>query len=155
MKKPLILTAGLSLLLVFSSLASGAEEEQVVIDDLTIPQLRAEIEKIQNEFYRVFNSMNEDDNFDIICHKYTETGTNISDRACEPRFMIDRRGENAKNYQAGIDDLLTPDMLVAELQPEFAKLTEKMNEVARQSDYFRELNQILGMLRARMDELKN
>jgi hypothetical protein len=155
MKKPVLLITSLSILASLAGSTWAAEQEQVVIDDLTAPQLRAEIEKIQSEFYRVFNSLNEDDDYDIICQKYTETGTNISDRACEPRFMIDRRGENAKNYQAGLDDLLTPEMLVAELQSEFELLTEKMNEVARQSDYFRELNQILGMLRARLAELTN
>lgn len=144
----LCLVAGLSRPLL------GAEEEQIVIEDLSLTELRAEIEKIQNEMYRVFNQLNEDDDYDIVCHSYTPTGSNITQRACEPQFMIERRGRNASDYQSGTDDLLTSEGLMAELQPEFNQLTEKMNAVAAESRYFVELNQILGMLRQRLQEIE-
>lgn len=133
---------------------ADADQEQIVIDDLSKPELRAEIEKIQDEFYRVFNSSNADDEFDIICHDYTATGTNIPERACEPQFMIKRRGQNAKEYQDGIDELLSQSALLDELSVPLAQLTEKMNAIAAENEYFRELNQILQMLRARMSELE-
>lgn len=131
-----------------------AADEPIVIDDLTLPQLRAEIEKIQGEFYRVFNAANDDDDFDIICHDFTATGTNIPERACEPQFMIQRRAQNAKDYQDGFDELLSQAALLAELQPSFALLTEKLNAVASDSQYFRELRQILQMLQERLAELQ-
>lgn len=134
--------------------AGDAEQGQIVIDDLSRPELRAEIQKIQNEFYRVFNASNADDDFDIICHQYTRTGTNIPEEACEPNFMIKRRAQNAKDYQAGLDELLSSAALQTELQSSFALLTEKMNAFARENEYFRELNQILQMLRARLAELE-
>ena len=46
-----------------------ADEDQIVIEDLSRAQLRAEIDKIQKEFYRVFNAANDDDKLDIICHR--------------------------------------------------------------------------------------
>lgn len=131
----------------------AAEEEQIVIEDLSVPQLRSEIEKIQDEYYKVFNRLNEDDDFDIVCQKFTPTGSNIPQTGCEPTFVTKRRGENASDYRAGSDDLLTNDALIRELQPEFERLTQKMNEIATGNDYFKELGQILQMLRGRLNEL--
>ena len=133
---------------------NDADQGQIVIDDLSRSELRAEIEKIQNEFYRVFNASNDDDDFDIVCQSFTQTGTNISERACEPKFVTDRRGQNAKDYQDGFDELLSQEALLDELEPSFAQLTAKMNALASESEYFRELNQILQMLRSRLNELE-
>lgn len=153
MKRLMMLMAGTLLLAALARPGYGADDGQIVIEDLSIPQLRAEIEKIQNEIYRVFNAQNTNDDFDIVCHAYVPTGSNISQEACEPQFVIDRRGENAKDYREGTDDLLSQQGLIAELQPEFQELTDRMNAVAKDSQYFRELNQIVGMLRERLQEL--
>ncbi len=131
----------------------GAEEEQVVIEDLTAPQLRAEIEKIQTEFYRVFNTLNENDEFDVVCQKFTPTGTNIPQLGCEPNFVSKRRGDNANDYRLGADELINNEALIKELQPEFEQLTAMMNEIAGKNEYFKELGEILQMLRARLSEI--
>lgn len=140
-------------MLLASMQVHAAEEEQIVIEDLTVPQLRAEIEKIQDEYYAVFNRLNENDDFDIVCQKFTPTGTNIPQVGCEPVFVTKRRSESANNYRTGGDDLLTNDALIKELQPEFEKLTAMMNEVSTSNQYFRELSEILQMLRGRLNEL--
>ncbi len=137
-----------------SSMVYAAEEEQVVIEDLTMAQLRAEIEKIQTEFYRVFNTLNEDDEFDVVCQKFTPTGSNIPQVGCEPNFVSKRRGANANEYRLGTDELIGNDALVKELQPEFEQLTAKINEIAGQNEYFKELGEILQMLRGRLNELR-
>jgi hypothetical protein len=131
----------------------AAEEEQIVIEDLTVPQLRAEIEKIQDEYYAVFNRVNEDDDFDIVCQKFTPTGTNIPQVGCEPTFVTKRRSESANDYRTGGDDLLSNEALIKELQPEFEKLTSMLNDLAASNQYFRELSEILQMLRGRLAEL--
>ncbi len=136
-----------------SSMVYAAEEEQVVIEDLTVPQLRAEIEKIQTEFYRVFNTLNEDDEFDVVCQKFTPTGSNIPQVGCEPNFVTNRRGANANDYRLGTDELISNDALIKELQPEFEQLTAMMNEFAGTNEYFKELGEILQMLRGRLNEL--
>jgi len=140
-------------MLLASVQVQAAEEEQIVIEDLTVPQLRAEIEKIQDEYYAVFNRLNADDDFDIVCQKFTPTGTNIPQVGSEPTFVTKRRGESANNYRTGGDDLLTNDALIKELQPEFEKLTAMLNELATSNQYFRELSEILQMLRGRLAEL--
>lgn len=130
-----------------------AAEEQIVIEDLTPRQLRAEIEKIQHEVYRVFNASNSDDKLDIICHDYRPTGSNIKEEACEPQFVINKRADNASDAQRGLDVLLEPNALRNILGPEFEALTEAMNAVAKESQYFRELSSILAVLRERLEEI--
>ena len=132
---------------------NAAEEAQVVIEDLTVPQLRAEIEKIQTEFYRVFNTLNENDEFDVVCQKFTPTGSNIPQVGCEPNFLSKRRGANANEYRLGTDELIGNDALIKELQPEFEQLTALMNELSAKNQYLKELGAILQMLRGRLDEI--
>ena len=132
---------------------NAAEEAQVVIEDLTVPQLRAEIEKIQTEFYRVFNTLNENDEFDVVCQKFTPTGSNIPQVGCEPNFLSKRRGANANEYRLGTDELIGNDALIKELQPEFEQLTALMNEISAKNQYLKELGAILQMLRGRLDEI--
>ena len=132
---------------------NAAEEAQVVIEDLTVPQLRAEIEKIQTEFYRVFNTLNENDEFDVVCQKFTPTGSNIPQVGCEPNFLSKRRGANANEYRLGTDELIGNDALIKELQPEFEQLTASMNEISAKNQYLKELGAILQMLRGRLDEI--
>jgi septation ring formation regulator EzrA len=132
---------------------NAAAEAQVVIEDLTVPQLRAEIEKIQTEFYRVFNTLNENDEFDVVCQKFTPTGSNIPQIGCEPNFLSKRRGANANEYRLGTDELIGNAALIKELQPEFEQLTASMNEISTKNQYFKELGEILRMLRGRLNEI--
>ena len=142
-----------TILLTFQLGTATAEEEQIVIEDLSRAELRAQIERIQNEFYRGFNTLNEDDNLDIVCHSYKPTGSNINEEACEPQFVIDRRAENASDARRNLDVLLTPQSLQSDLAAEYEQLTAAMNAVSAESDYFKELNLILGVLRERLEEI--
>lgn len=133
--------------------SSFAAEEPIIIEDLSISELRAEIEKVQNEFFRVFNISNTDDSLDIVCHSYTPTMSHIRQEACEPRFLITARAKNADDWQNQLDELLTPEQLRADAQQDFERLTRAMNEIMGINDYLRELNSVLTMLRERLQEL--
>lgn len=140
-----------ALLLALASTQTLAAEGQIVIEDLTPSQLRAEIKKIETEFYRVFNTSTEDKELAIICYKYTPTGSNIREEACEPQFLIDKRGANVNDQRFGNDVLLTPQDLRTALSAEYAELTAAMTKLSAESEYFRELNGILGALRAELE----
>lgn len=136
-------------------LATGqvySAEGQIVIEDLTPSQLRAEIKKIETEFYRVYNDSIEDEKLKIVCYDFVPTGSNIKKETCEPQFLVDRRAKNTADSRFGLDVLYSADSLRSELAPEFAALTESMMELAEESEYFRELDSILAALR---DELES
>ena len=135
--------------------AAHADEEQIVIEDLSRAQLRAEIEKIQHEVYRVFNAANDNDELDIVCHDYVPTGSNIREEACEPQFVIDKRAENVADSRFFTDVLLNPAELQSILGVQFQVLTAAMNAVAAENRYYSELNAILKVLRERLEEFSN
>jgi hypothetical protein len=135
------------LLLALPSTQTLAAEGQIVMEDLTPSQLRGEIKKIETEFYRIFNRSIEDENLAIVCYTYTPTGSNIKAEACEPQFVIDKRGNNANDARLGYDLLLTPTDLQSVLAAEYVALSAAMSELSEQSEYFRELNGILSALR--------
>lgn len=136
-----------AVLLAMASTQTLAAEGQIVMEDLTPSQLRSEIKKIETEFYRVFNSSIDDKDLAIICRRYTPTGSNIKEEACEPQFLIDKRGDNANDYRLGYDTLITPEGLSSVLSAEYVALTAAMTKLSTESNYFRELNEILNALR--------
>jgi hypothetical protein len=140
-----------ALLLAIPPTQTLAAEGQIVMEDLTPSQLRGEIKKIETEFYRVFNGSIEDKNLAIICYDYTPTGSNIKEEACEPQFVMDKRGDNANDARLGYDLLLTPTDLQSVLAAKYAALTTAMSEVSKGSEYFRELDGILGALREELE----
>ena len=152
MKRLLAVTCCLFLLPFATVLQAG--DDPIDIDAMSVPELRGEIEKIGKEIYRVFNARTEDESLHIICSRYTPTGSNISEEACEPNFLTAARANNAKGYQDGTDELLDTDGLVAEMSTDFDRFNSAMEALAEEYDYFRELNIILGVLRERMDELR-
>ncbi len=155
MKNLAMLASLCSVLGCFSGFSTAAEQDQIVIEDLTPAQLREQIEIVQAEFYRVFNAMNDDDDFDIICNRYMPTGSNIHRDACEPKFVIDKRADNVNQSRFGNDILMDHDALMASLRTQFEELTRKMNAIAAESQYFSELNRVLSMLNDRLDEISN
>ncbi len=131
-----------------------AQEEQIVIEDLSRAELRSEIAKIENEYYRVFNASTDDVDLKVECYDYTPTGSHIKQRACEPKFLRDARNANVRAWQNQVDELASNQELQSQLTPEFDMLTTAMNALLLDDQYFRELNAILRMLRERQQELE-
>jgi len=128
-------------------------EDAIVIEDLSRAELNAEIEKVENEYYRVFNAAIEEDALKVSCSWRAPTGTRIKQRACEPKFMIDRRNENVRDWQNETDALMSREELSDLLRDEFEELAAAMNVVMQENQYFRELYGVLTMLRGRLQEL--
>lgn len=139
-------------LLTASSTQTLAAEGQIVIEDLTPSQLRAEIKKIETEFYRVFNESVEDEKLMIVCYDTVPTGSHRKVETCEPQFAIDKRAENANDTRFGNTVLYSQQAMNRDLATEYEALTAAMSKLAAASEYFRELDGILGALR---DELES
>lgn len=152
--KLLIKNTAVNLLIAMAVLVATQASAQIVIEDLSRSELKAEIEKIENEFYRVYNATVENKRFKIECRMETPTNSHISVRICEPGFLTTMRNRNVQNFQNGADILLSPQALRANLQAEFEELTAAMIALLEENEYFRELDGILGMLRGRMQELE-
>jgi hypothetical protein len=152
MHKPILVLLSTLLLPLLSTLTNAAEE-QIFIDDLTPPQLRNQIDKIQKEIYKVFNASTENDQFKIVCHDYSPIGSSIKREVCEPQFTISTRTANSRSARRGANPLLTPRQLQGVLADEYRILSEAMAALREKNEYYDELNTIAGVLNARLEEI--
>lgn len=69
------------------------------------PQLKRAFKKQQMAFIELYNSVNTDAQFDVICKWRKFTGSQIARKLCEPRYMIDFRALTVQTWstQPGID----------------------------------------------------
>jgi hypothetical protein len=62
--------------------------EELIVRGRTIQQLRLEIEKLEDAVYERFNELNSNDDFDIFCYEQAQTGSNVPQRTCIPKFAL-------------------------------------------------------------------
>ena len=130
-----------------------AQDDPIVIDDLSLSELNDQIERVEDEFYRVFNLSVEEEHLKVECADWTPTGTHIAQRACQPHFLTQARNQNLRDWNNQMDVIASPEQLRVRLAAEFEELTAAINEVLEENQYFRELNAILRMLRERTQEI--
>lgn len=149
------------LLLPFSTLpwlavsAQDDDGEVIVIAELNRAEVNQFIEEAEDQFYAIFNANVDDEDYRITCRRETPTGSNISVRVCEPKFMIDARAENANTigFNAGV---VEPEQAIrSALQPEYELLQEKMEAMTQSNPEFAQIASILSQLRARRAQLQN
>ena len=137
----------------FTTLIS-AQEQPIVIDDLSLSELNDQIERVEDEFYRVFNLSIEEEHLKVECDDWTPTGTHIAQRACQPFFLTHARNQNLRDWNNQMDVIASPEQLRVRLAAEFEELTAAINSVLEENQYLRELNAILRMLRDRSQEIE-
>ena len=91
--------AGLLILVMLLPYAAAQEAENgevdETIDEITVmgarslAMMRAEVIKAEDAIYEVFNELNDDDGYDIICKKETRIGSQIPERVCLARMYRD------------------------------------------------------------------
>lgn len=75
-------------------------EEVVVIGRETLNSLREELRQAQDHVYDLFNTLNDDDEYDIHCHMETRTGTHISRRVCKANYVDEATSIQGEAYIA-------------------------------------------------------
>lgn len=72
-------------------------EEIVVYGEKSLPNLRREVYRKEENFFAVFSSLNDDDEYDISCFYEVPSFTHIRRHVCRANFVI-----NATSAQAAI-----------------------------------------------------
>lgn len=133
---------------------AAAEDQVVVIQDLSRSELRKEIVLIEQELYQMFNDNNSAVELEIKCEVLTRTGSHIPAQACEPKFMRDARAQNAADSQFGIQTLIQDSKLRQYYAGDYEKLTLAMEDLAKVNGNFSQLVMILNKLNARLAQLE-
>jgi len=72
-------------------------DEVTVVGARSLANLRLEVVRAEDNLYAIFNSLNDDDRYDIICKKETRIGSQIPHRVCLARLFRDAMPEAAED----------------------------------------------------------
>ena len=116
-------------------------EEVVVTAPRTLSAMRAEIDAVQNRAFALFNELNVDNDYDIVCRRETPTGSHIPVRVCRPRYVDRLEAEATQDFLAG-DGFFDPggDIMYHEdiLKQKLARMVEEHPEFhAALEEYYR------------------
>lgn len=117
-----LIAASLLALLLSSATARQAESERAdngqdaavepdaeIIDEVTVlgvrelAHLRAEVIRAEDVVYDLYNDLNEDDKYDIVCKKETRIGSQIPRRICQARLFRDAVADATEDIEGGED----------------------------------------------------
>lgn len=98
--RPIVTKFGLSLITLMllpcvSAQESKDEDVDDTIDEITVmgarslAMMRAEVIEAEDVIYELFNELNDDNGYDIICKKETRIGSQIPQRVCLARMYRD------------------------------------------------------------------
>ena len=138
--------------------------EVIVRARVTRAHLRQLITKVEDDFFTKFNELNLDDAYDIACYKHTPTMSHISERVCEPWFVLHTRNLNSSEVTMFIGStgkwtpgsarsayILTPRTLQRETRSDYEVLQEKMEELTQSDAEFRSIGNALAELKSRLE----
>lgn len=76
-----------------------AIEEIIVFGERSMPQLKEEMFRAQENFFTVFSALNNDEEFDVRCFYETPTGTRIKRHVCRANFVTNANSAYAKHFR--------------------------------------------------------
>lgn len=111
-------------------------EEVTVVGMRTRKKLRQKIVMAESRVFSLFNELNDDDGYDIICKRRTRVGSQIPYRVCKARLYWEGLAELAEDQ---IDDESPSRPAVANAQKHTQILREKMGALAKGHPKLREI----------------
>lgn len=75
--------------------ADASIDEIVVEEKMSLSKLRRQVWQYEEDFYAIYNDLNDDREFDVSCFYETPTGSHIKNHVCRARFVTDSYSNNA------------------------------------------------------------
>lgn len=75
--------------------ANDSIDEIVVEEKMSMSKLRRQVWQYEEDFYAIYNELNDDREFDVNCFFETPTGSHIKNHVCRARFVTDAYSNNA------------------------------------------------------------
>ena len=130
-------------------------EEIQVLGTRTLYSIRMEIVDEENKIFSMFNELNSDDRFDILCDKIAPTGSHIQQRICEPRFVTETRAQMTQDYVRGIGMLVESSAVMAETAIEREEIAREHLRIAAEYPEYLEMLTALTNLRATLESRRD
>jgi hypothetical protein len=143
-----VIVLGLSSVPLFSQEGENAGDEIIVIGAPSLQSLRADLVRAEDAAYALFNELNDDDAYDIICKKETRIGSQFRYRVCLPAILRDTEVEQALDEDTG-----TVSVSRKASQSRHQKiLAEKMRQLAIENPELLEALRVRLALKKRLEE---
>ena len=130
-------------------------EEIQVLGSRTLYSIRMEIVDEENKIFSMFNELNSDDDFDILCDNIAPTGSHIRQRVCEPRFVTETRARMAQDFMLGIHALNESSDLGVETKLQQDELEKEHLRIAAEYPEYLEMLTKLMTLRTTLETRKD
>lgn len=151
----------------FAQQAAPEMEEIIISSELTSSRLLFQVDRAQDEIYRLFNEMMDDKEFRITCTRRAPTGSYIIERQCQPIFLSNaqarqsahtvsawRSGED-QDHLRSMGDALSARSSDADLRfdlgAKYEQMNQKMLALASESPEFLSALQHFAELRAQYE----
>lgn len=120
-----------------SAHAQGTEyiEEMTVVESKSLLAYKFEMEMAEDKMYDLYNALNDDDEFDVICEKMRGTYSRIKQRTCRGRFELEPLTEVDR---IRIENGMLPRINPPELMRKKSMVLDKMEKLANENPEFRE-----------------
>jgi hypothetical protein len=100
-------------------------DDIVVVGQKSMATLRREVFEAEEDFYSLFNDLNDDRDYDVKCFYEKATGTNIKNHVCRARFVSKAFSAHAARNRNDITRVANQDANPA-MAEKTAKFQEKM-----------------------------
>ncbi len=145
-----------------SSAAADLPREIIITPTMSLKALGQAVIQAEENLFGKFNELNDDDDYNINCFRYTHTGTHIPRRVCVPKFLVAATAENAGEVAFsffydpfGSPFLLSQRAMVNETSREYEILQAKMEKFAKEDPVFRAAAQDLIFLQREIKARRN
>ena len=122
----------LALLLFGRPSPAQTDEPEEIVDEIVVQaemsprQLRQEIRIAELQIFDIFNEINEDDDYDVICRRRAPIGSQIPRTECKARLFWDALSDHSENT----DETIIIGQVIPNPQAHAAKLRELIRDAA-------------------------
>ena len=134
---------------------SGASEEDARIAQLSLSELRREVYQAEEDYYDIYNKLNDDRDYELRCFYENPTGTRVKNHVCRARFVTRAYERHAARNRSDLSRIANQDAdpAFAEKTAIFqAKMETLVNENAELQAAFIRYNTLLTHFVARREE---
>jgi hypothetical protein len=96
--------------------------DEAVVKGTRLWKLREDMVRTEEQFYKLFNELNTEDDFDVHCRMEAPLGTRLKKRICRIAFYEDAEAEAAQALLAG-QMVIDPNLVMLQRQTEYTKHT--------------------------------
>jgi len=132
----------------FSQESGEAVNEATVAGAPSLESMRAELERVEDVVYAIFNELNDDDAYDIICRRETRVGSQIRYRVCLASVLRDTVADDEIDDDAGT---VTVSHNTSRSRHQKI-LAEKMRQLASENPELLEALKVRLLLKRRLEE---